>query len=173
LSKAWTDDSLHAGKPFIFAARTQHLKIGAIMNITPQRFVNAALAAIVLTCNPSAHAADAPKPAPSAATPMAASPAPLSALPATTGSVESGLAAVYSDRLQGRKTANGERYDRGRLTAAHKTLAFGTMLKVVNTKNQKTITVRINDRGPTQAGRILDLSPAAARAESVRKGWPR
>lgn len=99
--------------------------------------------------------------------PMATTPAPAPASPATTGAAEAGLAAVYSDRLHGRKTASGERYDRGRLTAAHKTLPFGTMVKVVNTKNQKTVTVRINDRGPVQAGRILDLSPAAAKAIGI------
>jgi rare lipoprotein A len=130
---------------------------------TSQRIVGAALASIVLTCNPFAHAADAPKAAAAASMPMAASPASTPAPSATTGAAETGLAAVYSDRLQGRKTANGERYDRGRLTAAHKTLPFGTMVKVVNTRNQKTVTVRINDRGPVQQGRILDLSPAAAR----------
>jgi rare lipoprotein A len=132
-----------------------------------QRLVGTALATIALTCNPFAHAADASKPASSASMPMAASPAPMVAAPATAGAGETGLAAVYSDRLQGRKTASGERYDRARLTAAHKTLPFGTMVKVVNTKNNKTVTVRINDRGPFQAGRILDLSPAAAKAIGI------
>lgn len=134
------------------------------MNIS-HRLVNAAWATIALTCTPLAHAADPAKPAASA--PKAAASAPAAARPAPTGGTETGLAAVYSDRLHGRKTANGEVYDRGRLTAAHKTLPFGTMVKVVNTKNQKTVTVRINDRGPIQAGRILDLSPAAAKAIGV------
>ena len=132
-----------------------------------QRLVGAALATIALTFFPIAQAADAAKPAAAASMPTAPSPAPKLAAPTSAGTVETGLAAVYSDRLQGRKTANGERYDRARLTAAHKTLPFGTMVRVVNTKNQKTITVRINDRGPTQAGRILDLSPTAARAIGI------
>lgn len=132
-----------------------------------QRLVGAALAAIALTCNPFAHAADTAKPAAAASMPMASTPAPAPAPSATSGAAETGLAAVYSDRLQGRKTASGERYDRGRLTAAHKTLPFGTMVKVVNTKNRKSVTVRINDRGPTQAGRILDLSPTSARAIGI------
>lgn len=80
---------------------------------------------------------------------------------------ETGLAAVYSDKLHGRKTASGERYDRSRLTAAHKTLPFGTRVKVTHAQNQKSVTVRINDRGPVQAGRILDLSPTAARAIGI------
>ena len=87
---------------------------------------------------------------------------------APSGGAETGLAAVYSDRLNGHKTANGERYDRNKLTAAHKTLPFGTQVKVTNAKNQKTVTVRINDRGPTQAGRIHDLSPRAAKALGIR-----
>jgi rare lipoprotein A len=117
-----------------------------------------------------AIAAD-PAPAPTAAAPTAPAPtiaAPAAATPkVTTSTAETGLAAVYSDKLQGRKTASGERYDRSRLTAAHKTLPFGTQLKVTNVKNNKTIVVRINDRGPVQAGRILDLSPTAARAIGI------
>jgi rare lipoprotein A len=132
-----------------------------------QRVVGAALATITMTCNLFAYAADVPKQAAAASMPMGATPAPAVALSATAGAAETGLAAVYSDRLQGRKTASGERYDRGRLTAAHKTLPFGTMVKVVNAKNRKTVTVRINDRGPTQAGRILDLSPVAAKAIGI------
>ena len=122
---------------------------------------------LVLVCSPAAVAADAVKPgAAASAAPMAAAPAAARSTPSI-GSTEAGLAAVYSDRLHGRLTANGERYDRGRLTAAHKTLPFGSQVKVTNTKNQKSITVRINDRGPTQAGRILDLSPTAARAIGI------
>ena len=132
-----------------------------------QRFVGAALATIALTCNQFVFAADVPKPAAAASMPMAVAPAPAVAPPANAGGPETGLAAVYSDRLHGRKTANGERYDRGRLTAAHKTLPFGTLVKVVNTNNRKTVTVRINDRGPIQAGRILDLSPASAKAIGI------
>jgi rare lipoprotein A len=130
--------------------------------------LGAASMTLALICSPAAHAADAVKPAAAAssAAPMPAAPAAAKAMQPV-GSTETGLAAVYSDRLHGRPTANGERYDRGRLTAAHKTLPFGSQVKVTNTKNQKSITVRINDRGPTQAGRILDLSPTAARAIGI------
>jgi rare lipoprotein A len=132
-------------------------------------FSHSALALLALACTPLTNAADAPKPAAAASTPAAASatPAPAAPAPATSGGTESGLAAVYSDKLNGRKTASGERYDRNALTAAHKTLPFGTRVKVTNTKNKKTVTVRINDRGPVQAGRILDLSPAAAKALGI------
>ncbi len=78
------------------------------------------------------------------------------------GQTETGIAAVYADALHGHRTANGERYDRSKLTAAHKTLPFGTTVKVTNTLNHKSVELRINDRGPFQSNRILDLSAAAA-----------
>src|SRR5690242_1094058 len=73
---------------------------------------------------------------------------------------QSGIASVYAYR--GEKTANGEWANPRRLTAAHKTLPFGTIVKVTNKKNGRTAMVRINDRGPYVAGRIIDLTPAAA-----------
>ena len=76
--------------------------------------------------------------------------------------VQVGHASYYHDSLHGRRTANGERYDRDALTAAHRTLPLGTLLRVVNLSNQKTVVVRVNDRGPFAAGRALDLSRAAA-----------
>lgn len=79
------------------------------------------------------------------------------------GETETGLAAVYSDRLHGRTTASGQVYDRTQLTAAHKTLPFGTEVKVTNARNGRSVVLRVTDRGPVQAGRILDISPAAAR----------
>lgn len=76
--------------------------------------------------------------------------------------VQTGHASYYHDSLHGRRTANGERYDRHALTAAHRTLPLGTMLRVINLSNQKSVLVRVNDRGPYAAGRALDLSRAAA-----------
>ncbi len=105
------------------------------------------------------------EPAPAAAAPVAApapAPAPVAAAPAASAGAMDGLAAYYSNRLNGRKTASGEVFDQGKLTAAHQTLAFGTKVKVTNTKNNRSVVVRINDRGPTQAGRVIDLSRAAA-----------
>ncbi|MGD9369280.1 MAG: septal ring lytic transglycosylase RlpA family protein [Desulfobacteraceae bacterium] len=74
-----------------------------------------------------------------------------------------GLASFYGKRFQGRKTASGERYDMHGLTAAHKSLAFGTRVHVTHLSNGRSVTVRINDRGPFVKGRIIDLSYAAAR----------
>ena len=88
------------------------------------------------------------------------------AAPAAKG--ETGLAAVYSDKLNGHKTASGQVYHRDQLTAAHKTLPFGTQVKVTNTKNGKSVVVRINDRGPVQEGRVLDLSAKAAAAIGIK-----
>src|ERR1041385_4664795 len=79
---------------------------------------------------------------------------------ATNAHAEAGIASVYA--YHGGKTASGERSSPGHLTAAHKTLPFGTMVKVTNKKNGRTVTVRINDRGPFIRGRIIDLTPAAA-----------
>jgi rare lipoprotein A len=86
---------------------------------------------------------------------------------AKAAAVETGIASVYSDRLQGRKTASGETYDPGRMTAAHRTLPFGTRVKVTNARTHRSAVVTINDRGPALAGRILDLSPRAAKALGI------
>jgi rare lipoprotein A len=79
-------------------------------------------------------------------------------------SVETGLASWYGHPYHGRPAANGEIYDMESLTAAHRTLPFGTRVRVTNLANQKTVDVRINDRGPFIDGRIIDLSHAAAEA---------
>jgi len=76
--------------------------------------------------------------------------------------VQEGIASWYGGKFQGRTTANGEIFDTNKFTAAHKTLAFGTMVKVTNLENGSTTIVRINDRGPFIPGRIIDLSRAAA-----------
>ncbi|GGE56603.1 RplA family protein [Halopseudomonas oceani] len=90
--------------------------------------------------------------------------------PAAAGD-ESGLASYYADRLQNRKTANGERYRHDALTAAHRTLPFGTRVRVTNRDNGKSVVVRINDRGPFVRGRVIDLSKSAfSRIGSVRDG---
>jgi rare lipoprotein A len=78
-------------------------------------------------------------------------------------SVEQGLASYYGREFHGRKTANGERFDMNGLTAAHRTLPFGTVVRVTNLSNNKSVTVRINDRGPFVEGRIIDLAQGAAK----------
>lgn len=76
---------------------------------------------------------------------------------------ELGLASYYAKSLHGRSTASGERYDMHAFTAAHKKLPFGTIVIVTNLKNNKSVKVRINDRGPFVKGWIIDLSTAAAK----------
>jgi rare lipoprotein A len=75
----------------------------------------------------------------------------------------SGVASIYSDR----QTASGEIMDGGKMTAAHRTLPFGTHVTVVNRSNGRSVVVRINDRGPFVRGRVIDLSPAAGRALNI------
>ena len=78
-------------------------------------------------------------------------------------SYETGRASYYGDEFEGRKTASGERYDGDLLTAAHRTLPFGTRVRVVNLSNDKSVEVVINDRGPHTKNRIVDLSHRAAK----------
>ena len=77
---------------------------------------------------------------------------------------EIGLASWYGEPHHGQPTASGEIFDMARLTAAHRTLPLGTRLRVKNLENGRTVRVRVNDRGPYIAGRVLDLSRGAARA---------
>ena len=83
--------------------------------------------------------------------------------PQESGYARTGMISYYGGRFHGRKTASGARFDKNAMTAAHRTLPFGTRLKVTNLDNGKTVTVTVNDRGPYAHGRILDLSEAAAR----------
>ncbi|HXU83176.1 MAG TPA: septal ring lytic transglycosylase RlpA family protein [Polyangia bacterium] len=100
-----------------------------------------------------------PAPPPSTVPRPTPAPAPV---PAHGGQV--GMATYYANRFAGRKTASGERYNPRELTAAHKTLPLGTIVRVTRVDGEgEVVTVRINDRGPYAAGRIIDLSMAAAR----------
>jgi rare lipoprotein A len=78
-----------------------------------------------------------------------------------------GIASWYGPGFHGRSTANGERFNKYDLTAAHRTLPFGTRVRVVNTRNNRSVVVRINDRGPFTGGRIIDLSYGAAKAIGI------
>jgi rare lipoprotein A len=82
---------------------------------------------------------------------------------ATSSLISSGSASWYGKQFHGKKTANGEIYDMNALTAAHPKLPFNTKVKVTNKQNGKSVTVRINDRGPFAKDRIIDLSFAAAK----------
>ncbi|ARS36967.1 septal ring lytic transglycosylase RlpA family protein [Pontibacter actiniarum] len=85
------------------------------------------------------------------------------------GYTEQGKASYYARKFQGRKMANGDRYRRGKLTAAHKTLPFGTKVKVTNLQTKETVKVKITDRGPFVSGRVVDLSEAAAKRVGMLK----
>ena len=78
--------------------------------------------------------------------------------------LQKGMASWYGPGFHGRTTANGEKFDMYELTAAHKTLPFGTRVMVFNPRTGKSVVVRINDRGPYAKGRVIDLSKAAANA---------
>ena len=95
-------------------------------------------------------------------TPSSPSPAPAPA-PPSEGSEEVGTASWYGSQHHGKRTASGELFDMNQLTAAHRSLPFGTRLRVINRDNNQSTEVRINDRGPFVKGRILDVSYAAAR----------
>ena len=77
---------------------------------------------------------------------------------------------MYSERLHGRKTASGEPYDMYALTAAHKTLPLRSYVEVTNLRNNRSVVVRINDRGPFHSNKMLDLSSAAAEKLGIEGG---
>src|SRR4051794_14536630 len=104
-----------------------------------------ALAAAVLGCSLGVTAASAEEPKP----------------------IQTGAASWYGPGFHGKKTANGERFNTHDLTAAHKTLPFGTKVRVTNEQTGKSVVVRINDRGPYAHGRVIDLSKAAAEAVGI------
>jgi rare lipoprotein A len=82
-----------------------------------------------------------------------------------------GFASYYANKFSGRRTTSGEKYNPDSLTAAHKSLAFGTMVKVTNLKNGKSAVVKINDRLPKKSKRIIDLSKKAAKElEMIQAG---
>lgn len=76
---------------------------------------------------------------------------------------KTGWASYYHDKFEGRKTSSGERFRQKKMTCAHRTLPFGTQLRVTNLTNNKTVVVTVNDRGPYSKGRIIDLTKAAAK----------
>lgn len=85
--------------------------------------------------------------------------------------IQEGTASYYASKFEGKRTASGEVFHLDSLTAAHKLLPFGTMLRVTNQKNGKTIVVRVNDRLPASSKRVIDLSYAAAKeVDMIREG---
>jgi rare lipoprotein A len=88
----------------------------------------------------------------------------LCALVCLESAAQAELAAYYGQEFAGRRTASGEKFNPSAMTAAHRTLPFGTRIRVTNSRNGRSIIVRINDRGPFVKGRAIDLSSGAARA---------
>ncbi len=132
-----------------------------VFTIMRERSVLALLAVVLVTpmvvgCG-SAATSNTPKAPTSTASTTSSSPA--TTVP---HEEERGQASYYSDRLAGRSTASGEPYDPKALTAAHRTLPFGTIVRVWRPKNNQAVEVRINDRGPHTRGRIVDLSRRSA-----------
>ncbi|MEM1095859.1 MAG: septal ring lytic transglycosylase RlpA family protein [Bacteroidota bacterium] len=103
---------------------------------------------------------------------LVAPPADAAAWTAADGTISlRGKASYYASKFEGRRTANGERYREGMFTAAHRTLAFGTVVRVTNTLDGSATLVRINDRGPFSRGRIIDVSRIAAqRLDMLQRG---
>lgn len=124
----------------------------------------------VLAAIGAAHAqqASAPAPAPVAA-PAPKMAAPAAAPAAASGDASEGKIAHYGAKFNGRKTASGERFNANAMTMAHKSLPFGTRVKVTNLANKKSVVVRVNDRGPTTPDRIGDLTTGAARKIGMTK----
>ena len=129
------------------------------------RFLAASIASLVVALFPLAHAqtaASAAAPALAAAPAPAAASAPTAPEKAASADSSEGKVAYYGQKFNGRKTASGESFNSGAMTMAQKTLPFGTMVKVTNIKNSKSVVVRVNDRGPSTPDRIGDLTAGAA-----------
>jgi rare lipoprotein A len=120
-----------------------------------------AAAAFSLTCAMTAFA-QPQEPAPADAAAAAAAPTSASTPDAGSARFTEGRLAYYGAKFAGRKTANGERFDPNALTMAHRTLPFGTLVKVTNLANRRSVVVRVNDRGPAVRSRLADVSHAAA-----------
>lgn len=119
----------------------------------PQSVPDAELSSISPTTEPSLAETENPAEPPAAAVSPVSAPAP---------KPQAGKASFYANRFHGRKTASGRPYRKDAYTAAHRTLQLGTWVRVTNTRNDRSVVVQINDRGPYVGRRIIDLSRAAA-----------
>jgi len=133
---------------------------------TSSYLVAALACAMLFGCAELERAPEPGAPMPAPPTPVPAAPPPL-APPSTgdtvIGTQQRGRISMYGNEFAGRKTASGEPFDPSALTMAHRTLPFGTRVRVTNLENQRSVEVVVNDRGPFVSGRIADLSEAAAR----------
>ncbi|MEP6677720.1 MAG: septal ring lytic transglycosylase RlpA family protein [Betaproteobacteria bacterium] len=156
----------HATASRTLAVLLQFAAAGAAIAQTPATPASPAAQPPAAATPAPATAPAASAPAPAAASTPAPPPAPASA---RSGDNMEGLAAVYSTKLSGRRTASGQAFSQAKLTAAHPSLPFGSKVKVTNTKNNKSVEVTVNDRGPAHAGRVIDLSSAAAAKIGIGK----
>jgi len=144
---------------------------------SPARHLAMAVLVLATACAELPPEVSAPTAVPEAAAPPVAPPAPPPAAtpapkppPPTRSTTQTGKASFYAMSFAGRKTASGEVFDPEALTMAHRTLPLGTRVRVTNLRNQRSVEVVVNDRGPAVEGRIADLSPAAARAIGLTDG---
>jgi rare lipoprotein A len=142
--------------------------------IRASSLLTAALATSVALAQTAAPA-PAAAPAPTAAPAIPAAAPKAEAKPAASASGDdamTGKVAYYGAKFNGRKTASGERFNANAMTMAHKTLPFGTMVRVTNVKTKKSVVVRVNDRGPSTPDRMGDLSRAAAvKVGAIKAGF--
>jgi rare lipoprotein A len=130
----------------------------------PWSYLVAALACAMLFGCAQPERAPEPEPAPPTPAPtVPPPPAPPSSGDTAISTQQRGRISMYGNDFAGRKTASGEPFDPTALTMAHRTLPFGTRVRVTNLENQRSVEVVVNDRGPFVSGRIADLSEAAAR----------
>lgn len=146
-------------------------RIALTLSITAFIGLTSALSAKEVTPLSNSPVADAPTISPSQELRIKDSSSPV-ALPKKasyspnkeqTRAFQTGVASYYGPGFHGRRTANGEKFNMNDMTAAHRTLPFGTKLKVTNVNNGQSAIVRVNDRGPYHGGRVIDLSVAAAK----------
>lgn len=134
------------------------------------RLLAAGTAAVLLALSSLAQAQSASAPAAAPAAPSApVAAAKAVAAKAVAGDATEGKVAFYGRKFAGRKTASGERFNPNAMTMAHKTLPFGTLVKVTNLKTKRSVVVRVNDRGPSTPDRVGDVTSAAATKLKMRR----
>ena len=141
------------------------------MTFTQQRSLQLSLGALFLAVAALApvRAQNAPSAPSMATTAVAPAPAPAPAPMAASADATEGKIAWYGSKFNGRKTASGQRFNSAAMTMAHKTLPFGTKVRVTNLANNRSVVLRVNDRGPTTADRVGDVSAAAARKLGMQR----
>ena len=130
--------------------------------MTPSSLARRLAAQLIVLSTACTGLALAQQPAPAPVAAPAAKASVAASAPASADGAE-GKVAYYGRKFAGRKTASGQRFNPEAMTMAHKTLPFGTQVRVTNINNKRSVLVRVNDRGPTAADRVGDLSLAAAR----------